>query len=1454
MAAGSSEDQGRRRRLPRIKGWFFVLTGLAIGAGYLYYLKIEERQDFINSFYFRTLQEAATEFNNNLSQLETLHRYGQSTSTIQSIFTSYKQDESAETSETNSDALVTFDYVLQANRIRIEQKKGEQVVGTFFVDVGDLMPAPGNDFEIYVLADSDNRVLGGTGSQAGLSIINTEVISRAIQVRENQDWLKLATRQDSESPTLDRALPGYSTHIDVELNTGKSRVFVLPFLLFHEISIPSLRVQEDKEGTLAEGGVPMFLVGVQPDEVIKSYENKRWNFSLLLLSLVALVFMWTITRLLMLSRHQPLGNHFYRVTVVASYFTFVLLVALLSAFAHRSGEIELRQSRAEQIMTSMETELQDDLRGVFEALAPFHDFYRDLVPSPANGAATGAPQVCNAPGIPECDNQCAGNCMVVDFGEEYEACQYRYDEPAVEQGPGAVTRLLDGVRSSLNGHESIFCNPVVVTSTAKKKIELPRFSNISVYPPGVQVRLDNTAEQKDEVTVYERYDRSGVRSLQGAGGLLGVFLMDEEGRQVLPVFFFAENNLRPTSYNLAHRDYFRRVRDRNGWNIDLGTPASSNDNFYIQRLLNLNTGTRGTTIGMPLARQDMDGPDHFIGADIVLPALSLHEWFDAEALQDMVVMVIDRVSGQVLYHMDDKRSMVENLYHAGRGTVEVSQSIREGRYGTRPGYYHGKSGLFVTGALPISQWATVVFVPDASTDSLMTNTFLVSAIGMGVALLLLAGVLGLARRAIDTDSRKYEWGIPAALNGHGLMLFTSILVGSVYLVYWLVEVVGNQLGLDGHSTLSVFSIVIAMLVVLSWGYAVFRRLQSNDRQTADLRKRAPRGITALLVVYVVTGLGMTVYLHHVGNKPDRGLSWYYRNLAVARLNREKAELHEIALTRYPNTIKAHAGDPLRFVPISDRWYSCLDRPDYWSGRGAFTETRRKEPDVMPEDLGTFSQYTASTDPLSWVRRYLLTGTPDPMSPVVCPPVPPGELERTAVAGNESRPAIVRFLVVILGAFALLCAGWYLFYRRVLGARLFGAVGLTEHLRHIVEQNVPERAYAPRQGLVLDLHCQRHAGEDFVALLNRCANNIDRESLPDATCRGMQLILDACPWLPREAADTDPFPGARIGFELLKREIRSDDGTTSERELVAIHLSDLDVCLSQSSVRQSLLRLLRQLKVLYLGGQLSEVTLHLGFHSYESLLLKAHNTDSEREPMSETEFADWAETLMDFRVDLPGELVRQCDEDFVRFECRGSGLLRRLESELLDEIAEARETAEVAEQGGADITWRRKRRWLHLDDVDKSGREWATVNCILLKAGALFRHKWETCSSAEKLALYYLARRKRLNSANAQLLEQMSLQGLIRVDHGGVRIVNNTLAYFARHAEDATTLKDLVEAGEEGTWQEFRVPVTLVILALLGGVAFTSGSSMYMIIASLLGLLGTIGSLTSSARMIKENLR
>ena len=236
LQADNSEKQTRPGRLPKVRGWFVLLLAFGLGASYLYYLHIENRKVFINSFYFRTLQEAAAELNNNFDQLVRLHKYGESRSTILSIFPSYQRVETPGNSTSDSagtgNAEVAAEDRREAQSFELQGNRLQITVGDdgYVVDMVDLLPVTHDHFSQYLVVGADNRVLAMTEGGSGLSLVDTEFISQAIQQRENQDWLKLAAQQGTEPPNPKRPLPGYSTQIDVELNTGASRVFVLPFL------------------------------------------------------------------------------------------------------------------------------------------------------------------------------------------------------------------------------------------------------------------------------------------------------------------------------------------------------------------------------------------------------------------------------------------------------------------------------------------------------------------------------------------------------------------------------------------------------------------------------------------------------------------------------------------------------------------------------------------------------------------------------------------------------------------------------------------------------------------------------------------------------------------------------------------------------------------------------------------------------------------------------------------------------------------------------------------------------------------------------------------------------------------------------------------------------------------------------------------------------------------------
>jgi hypothetical protein len=115
-------------------------------------------------------------------------------------------------------------------------------------------------------------------------------------------------------------------------------------------------------------------------------------------------------------------------------------------------------------------------------------------------------------------------------------------------------------------------------------------------------------------------------------------------------------------------------------------------------------------------------------------------------------------------------------------------------------------------------------------------------------------------------------------------------------------------------------------------------------------------------------------------------------------------------------------------------------------------------------------------------------------------------------------------------------------------------------------------------------------------------------------------------------------------------------------------------------------------------------------------------------------------------------------------------------------------------------------------------------------------------------LYNLAKQHRLNPSNTEMIEHLAINGMIKVRSDHLAIVNKSFAHFVLHAE---TLSRLVQEGEAGVWKSYRLPLGLLIVLVIAGVALTSGQSIFIIAASLAGVLGTIGSLTNSTSMLKR---
>jgi hypothetical protein len=1467
MATNLTENNPPPQRPKFLRIWLVALIGIFLIVAFGYYQYRLQQESFANTNYFRVLSEATSQLNENLGQLISLYEWDESEANIRAILPSYKSEalistiepsnkpercsRSDETGQQKNHFTYEFDgqqFLIHPKgdaadisqpRANDSEKEKERIICAS-VASEDILPVPNAGFSLFLFVNQSNNVIASSGEQSALSIINVGHISRLIAEEQNLSWQDLTSNKNPSEPLEGQKLPGFNHYLDLQLTAGEYRIFIYPYQLSNQS-----KLEKDLNK-------PLYVLGVLPKPMLKAQQSQRWNLSLLSITLVVLVFAWVMSRLFMLSNNQPVGDTFYYLTMACSYLLFVMILALLFSYGEKSVEQEYKKTKAKQLLTRINHDFDQEVGAIIFELDQYRKYYRTLIielqnKNPEITLLTTqllqikkeleelAPQLLQKEKTEKLKAQNAKlKQNQIEKLQEREALARPLFQIAVNNIPNLAKQQKEWSYSSLlDVYRDISAPENFELSSTITDNNLLSYVNFFAF--GLQfIPSENYAQWLDPSTGLNQHTK-----------ILNTLLLNKNGSDNTPTFFFIESNKKPTSYQLAHRQYFRNIRDQKGWNAEFGPfpqppieqcgPEMTNiiynkvaNNFYIQRLLNLNNGTRGSTIAMPLYDKTQDQkiqsgksnitPDgtkietvndhsregYVMVADIALPSLTMTEFTDDKELLDMTFMVVDRDSGQVLFHLDEDRTLVENLFSFGQGTEKISHRIRAGLGGKSEwveGFYHGIAGAFSYQKMPIDKWALVIFMPDESLDIFMTNLFLFNSITLTIILILFAlGIVAL-RRFDLTGSIKQKLSIPLVIERRKIMVFSSIYIASIYLGVWLGSALDRANATEPYYLYLLT--LLAVLTCLAWGYYEYQRFYGRSRQAQRRPINSQKGAAILTLFYLGIGTILTPYLQQVSMAASSSLNWYYtQKLYPARLNQERQELHNVALSRYPNSISRFNVDPLSLMPISEGW------------RETLTPKVTSKTYMQPKDVQHFGKLVNTSDLQSWRARYL-------------------DYEWGKKTENEKFKRIGNlnpYLFIMIISFLLLCGLWVRFNRLILATRLFGSPEFLRHLNQIVNRQHKTDDYYPDKALVIDLDSCPTVGHNIALLLQQWQT--EAQHLPPL----FSDIFILCPSLVEIASQDNPFPNMKISLE---------DKTDCKTKNLALTLWDIEMSLEVPTQRKLLLRFVNHLKSLKLAGHITSVTIVSEFHSLQRLCLKDTLLSSQGkspQQLEQREYFSWAECLMDFSVKVPRDLKENLNLEFIQQEVNAFPMLEFLRDDLnLPKVTETNNSFNLM-------------RWINLNDWQKTHTEWASINYILLKAEALYRFKWETCSAAEKLALFYLARNKRMNPANLQMLEHLALNGLIKIKRGRIRIANKSFAYFVQYAEDKETLHKMVAEGNLGKWQDYRLPVTLLILLIIGTIALTSGNSLYMIVASAMGVLGTIGSLTNSANLIRNNMQ
>jgi hypothetical protein len=1399
----------------RSRTWIYLFLGVLIFAGFAYFRFIHVQNSFINHDFYRVLYEASNRFNENLNSMRQMHENGESQVAIRSLLPSYNRPNIKDYKDPNVPEILkgNFRYQIDGQKILVFSSRYKADM-----NIEDILPSTVQGFSQYLFADKNGAVVASTGGEKTISIVQMDDIN--LQLKKQSQKFNINFSKENSNQTDDQShLPNYSSHVDMQLSYGDFRIFFFPFTL----GTPLFKNAKNETGDKLQ---QLYLIGLLPKQQLSNKSTGQWNISLLVVCLVSLIFLWALLRLVLLPENHSITRFYRGLSQFSSYAFYIVLVAMILAYLTRSGLQAHKITATEKHAKDIATQLKGELREVFNDLSAYRGFYASFV----EGIDKLQPAPCTS--IDECST--GAKVPKAEPGQDASYSPRWPVNATIKIINQALTKLSTDLNKSCSTCIETRTLPLTLaTTTWKAEISKDESGLYKISPDDKREKYtledkkedlgiisffaDNLKVESDyETDEFSSYvERTGDNIDFKASKILTIFATDEDGNSNLPSIYYQESNAKPQAFNLSHRNYFKRVRDFRGWRVDFCESGDLNcenetfQNIYIQRLLNINDGTRGTTISVPMhqPRLDMDMKlsvtGYVLGADVVLPSISLAP----PAPFDLTTMIVDRNTGDVLFHSDESRSLVENLFFAGNDSSTISQWIKAGLdnfsgagANQLEGFYHGQSGKYTLTPTIIDSWAVVVFSPDDSLDSFMTNQFMYIVISFIIVLGVCFTFANIPTYWRTASYLKRKMALPKQLDNKRIMLICTALFTTNYGVFYINQLLHYDSELQFPTWLIPMITVVLLMFFIHYFYIRhFSKFIEEDDNKVQFRRGA---------LLFVIGFGLTAWLHfgylqYTASMPLDTLNFNYEQQRCSGVNKERSELTDMALKRYPNSVTKQRVSPAQLLQISTPLKEALNSPP-----GICEKILSV---VEPSDYPKLNTVSSATLGWAWFNTYLLGIDNDIYK------------EQGLRLKTETEYGLILLSLVVLLALVWL---WFYFNRKVLWPRIYCPAGFLGHINHLCSSVAHMAHGQPEENLLIKIDTTQLSGVGLALLLRYQQADDNQQQNDSELMPGFGELYMLSPILQSFSSQHTYLPN-------LKLDLQRDP----ESGLLIVKIWDIETCLEKMEFRQCLLDLIMEIKSLTISNKLHSFTIYSGFRSLRRVKMKDSLSNTGHSILEHAEYMSWSECLMDFTVAVTKELQLTVDSRLLKNEIKYIPELKYLDKYLKEESQPER----------------RKRDW-SLNDSDMSQSGWATINFILLHADALYRFKWESCSSSEKVALYNLAKQHRLNPSNTDMIEHLAINGMIKVKGDYLEIINKSFAQFVLHAESKETIQELVNKGEAGVWKSYRLPLALLIVVIIGGIALTSGESIFIIIASAAGVLGTLGSLTNSANLLKGQFR
>lgn len=965
------------------------------------------------------------------------------------------------------------------------------------------------------------------------------------------------------------------------------------------------------------------------------------------------------------------------------------------------------------------------------------------------------------------------------------------------------------------------------------------------------------------------------------------YLLDADGSQVGPQKTYRKET--SADIKVPKRQYFLRARDGPLWQHSTSAPTTSDrvtadESFFLERIFTYDHGFWLTALSMPVGTTGMDSGNPSC-TPVARVTLGVMKSFFATVLPPSFgFAVLEDSTGEVIYHSDNSRSLLENFYVETDNNESLITAVHARREVAVSGHYYGDGHRFYVAQLADTPWSLVVFY-DKTLIRTVNFELLISTITAQViyVLMIFAGLLVFRWVSLHKHWR-FIWPRPAVLREYrflALILLLSqglawLMTSSKYeqsTLYVIAAMPLYTLSLIAylldqkhrwrrsmvtyHWKRFVTSLILLLGLAAIWKGSLipwpkFWLSEPNQFYVLLLM------LTALLLVFISrNGQAYVPEKNHAGQ--ERAVRLWYLICAMLALvmvavwptkllvddifdiQAEKLlrlSQHHV-LQQFDERREAIKGDLIRINP-EYKDASSLDNDD----RGIYTTHNIYDPlDSETLDSETLAPTTTQT-----VANIL--------------PIDERKLKTDDVCKGESdkQSFLIRLLTEKFPSYSPLSAWLHVMLLGNASDFTWCAKTQGNEVTLIKTSDASNEVYEQ-----ISTKIPMTGSKDFGITVSLIAGSIFLfflmlYALRTITSRilGLNFAVIRTHWeLENIENDIEDWKGTRRivltpsaeFIDKLKPHLAklgevseidlSDSGDQRKLVDLAAHMDreEHDVALLKSprffscgqETREDLLQALEKLDA---GPQ---TTLILCTDLFPWLNLALADSQLSHKDFSDEERDRWQSLLGSFQsgyatLDTMDELTSI--EALLQYECRNS------------ELAEIRESieAEPAFKRAAEL---QRRPWWNIYQTIISyfrdsapGTDILTARELISDVTARARHfhktLWQCCTEEEKYILYRMAQGNMVNGMHSKLLERLLRLGLIRKDPD-FRISSYSLQNFILNEETPEQVKAWEKQTPDSIWSHLRVPLLLLLLSLFVFLVFVGPN----VIESIIGLIPAI---------------